>query len=369
MSALKNDKLKERALKAIDKPAAFGEDIDLKKFKRQSKQHTYVDDIKKMAAKEKETLLSSGIDVGEKERSGTYVQMDQSVVHCSVKQDGLELLSVDAARKKYDWFGDYWWNAVSVDSDKYTAQAALEPHFGYFIRARKGVEAVFPLQACLYLGQEGASQNVHNVIIAEEGSRLHIITGCTTAKDVHSGVHLGVSEFYIKKNARVTFTMIHNWAEDVLVRPRTVTIVEEGGVFLSNYICMKPVKSLQMYPVTKLIGRGATARYNTILVATPGSHLDVGSKVILSAPDTKAEMIARTITTGGEIIARGQLVGEVTPVKGHLECRGLILSEKGVIHAVPELIGKVSGVDLSHEAAVGKIAQEEIEYLMSRGLS
>jgi ABC-type transport system involved in Fe-S cluster assembly, permease component len=199
MSALKNDKLKERALKAIDKPAAFGEDIDLKKFKRQSKQHTYVDDIKKMAAKEKETLLSSGIDVGEKERSGTYVQMDQSVVHCSVKQDGLELLSVDAAREKYDWFGDYWWNAVSVDSDKYTAQAALEPHFGYFIRARKGVEAVFPLQACLYLGQEGASQNVHNVIIAEEGSRLHIITGCTTAKDVHSGVHLGVSEFYIKK--------------------------------------------------------------------------------------------------------------------------------------------------------------------------
>ncbi|MDP2800036.1 MAG: SufD family Fe-S cluster assembly protein, partial [Deltaproteobacteria bacterium] len=91
--------------------------------------------------------------------------------------------------------------------------------------------------------------------------------------------------------------------------------------------------------------------------------------VILKAPDTRAEIISRAISTGGKIIARGLLVGEVPGIKAHLECKGLILSEKGIIRAIPELEGQASGVDMSHEAAVGKIAQEEIEYLMARGLS
>lgn len=369
MPKIKNDKHQELAEQAKEKKAVFGEDIDLKKFKKEKGVHEYLKDVSSLPQKEKEHLLATGIDVEQKERAGTYFQMDHSVVHCSVKQDGLEIMNIDEARQKYSWMDDYWWKAVKVDADKYTAQTELEPHHGYFIRAEKGVEAFFPLQACLYIGQQGLAQHVHNVIIAEEGAQLHIITGCTVAKNVKSGLHLGISEFYVKKNAKITFTMIHNWAEEVMVRPRSGTIVEEGGVFLSNYICMKPVKSLQMYPASYLIGERATARYNTILVARPGSNMDVGSKVILSAPNTKAEMIARTITTGGDIIARGQLVGEVASVKAHLECRGLILSEKGTIHAVPELIGKVNGVDLSHEAAVGKIAQEEIEYLMARGLS
>ena len=97
--------------------------------------------------------------------------------------------------------------------------------------------------------------------------------------------------------------------------------------------------------------------------------MDVGSRAILESRGCRAEIVSRAITTGGSIIARGHLVGQVPGVKGHLECRGLILSEEGVIHAIPELEGWVEGVDLSHEAAVGKIAEEEIEYLMARGLS
>jgi len=104
-------------------------------------------------------------------------------------------------------------------------------------------------------------------------------------------------------------------------------------------------------------------------VAPPGSDLDVGAKVFLQAKGTRAEVISRTISTGGTIRARGFLIGEVPEVKAHLECRGLLLSEEGIIHAIPELEGRKKGVDLSHEAAVGKIAQEEIEYLMARGLS
>jgi hypothetical protein len=154
----------------------------------------------------------------------------------------------------------------------------------------------------------------------------------------------------------------------MMVRPRSVAIVEEGGLFLNNYICMRPVKSLQMYPTTHLVGKGAVSRFYSLLVGSPGSELDVGGRIVLKAEDTRAEIIARAISNGGRIISRGDLIGEVTGVKAHLECRGLLL-KGGLIHAIPELQGKVDGVEMSHEAAVGKIAQEEIQYLMSRGLA
>jgi hypothetical protein len=147
-----------------------------------------------------------------------------------------------------------------------------------------------------------------------------------------------------------------------------VGIVEEGGLFLNNYICMKPVKSLQMYPTTHLVGKGAVARFSSLLVGSPGSEIDVGGRIFLKAKDTRAEIIARAITNGGTIINRGDLIGEVPGIKAHLECKGLLL-KGGIMHAIPELRGTVDGVEMSHEAAVGKIAQEEIYYLMSRGLS
>jgi Fe-S cluster assembly scaffold protein SufB len=131
---------------------------------------------------------------------------------------------------------------------------------------------------------------------------------------------------------------------------------------------MKPVKSIQMYPTTHLIGEDAVARLNSIVVGSPGSEYDLGGRVFLNHPGNKAEIIARTISNGGKIIARGHLVGSVPEIKAHLECKGLILNG-GIIHAIPELEGHVEGVEMSHEAAVGKIAQDEILYLMSRGLS
>ena len=97
--------------------------------------------------------------------------------------------------------------------------------------------------------------------------------------------------------------------------------------------------------------------------------MDIGSSVYLDAPRSRTEIISRVITTGGEITARGYIEGNAPDVKGHLECRGLILGDGGVIHAVPELRGTLAGIDLSHEAAVGKIAEEEVQYLMARGLT
>ncbi len=360
--------LDEKALRAKDKKALLGPDIDLDAYHSEPVSHEYVRDLGILSQADKDRMILAGVDADEKERSGTYVQKDSAVIHARSGQDGLEVIPIKEALQQYDWVKDYYWKLIAVDTDKYTARAKLALHNGYVIRASAGSKVVYPVQACLYLEKEGLSQNVHNIIIAEEGSELHIITGCATAAHVQRGLHVGISEFYVKKNAKLSFTMIHHFAEEMMVRPRSVGVVEEGGLFLNNYVCMKPVKSLQTYPTTYLDGKGAVARFHSLLVGSPGSEMDVGGRIVLRAPETRAEIISRAITNGGNIIARGDLVGEVPGVKAHLECRGLILN-KGSIHAIPELEGKVDGVEMSHEAAVGKIAQDEILYLMSRGLS
>lgn len=361
--------IRKRAKEAEKKMSAFGPDINLDLYSSKAMVHKRIEKIKGLPDEVKERAITVGIDSEENCRAGSFFQIDHSVILSSAYQGGVEVVGIKEALRKYDWLSDYWWKAVEVDADKYTAQAELKQNNGYFLRSLPGVRAEFPLQACLYLGQEGLAQNVHNIIIAEEGSELHIITGCTTALKVRKGLHIGVSEFYVKRNAFISFTMIHNWAEEVEVRPRTGAIVEENGIFLNNYICMNPVKTLQLYPNAYCIGENATVRFNTILLAPEGSNMDVGSRVFLKAKGSRAEVVTRAITKGGNIVSRGHLIGEVPDIKAHLECRGLILSEKGKIHAIPELEGKVSGVDMSHEAAVGKIAEEEIQYLMSRGLT
>ncbi len=342
-------------------------DVNLEDYDADAGTYTYIEELSQIEQADARQMLNVGVDTDESGRIGTFIQKDQSVIHCKTCQDGVEMMGISQAQEKYSWLQDYMWKNVSPDTDKFTSRAKEKPREGYFIRALPGVKAPHPVQACLYIAKEKFSQNVHNIVIAEEGSELHIITGCATAPHLVSGLHIGVSEFFIKKGAKLMFTMIHDWGEKVNVRPRTVTRVEEGGIIISNYISLKPVGSLQMYPTTYLDGKGAVARFNSVLVASEGSFLDVGSRIVLNAPDTRAEIISRGIAAGGSIIARGDLIGKVEGIKAHLECKGLIL-KNGLMKAVPELSGHVPGVEMSHEAAVGKIDQREIEYLMARGL-
>jgi len=364
------EQLKEIAQRATAKAAVLGPDIDLDDYDRSDLAHAAMSeqDLQNLPQAEQERLMMSGLDLTEKERGGTFLQKDSNVVHCKSKNEGIEVIPIKQALEKYDWIWDYYWKLASPDTDKYTASAELNLQDGYLIRALPGAKSIYPIQACMYIDKDGHQQLVHNIVIAEEDSELHIISGCATSPHLKRGVHIGVSEFYVKKNAKLSFTMIHNWAEDMKVRPRSVGQVEEGGLFMNNYICMKPVKSLQMYPTTHLVGDNSVARFYSIIVGAPGSEYDVGGRVYLKKPGTRAEVIARTISNGGDIVARGHLIGEVPGVKAHLECKGLILNG-GRIHAIPELEGHSEGVEMSHEAAVGKIAQEEIMYLMSRGLS
>ncbi|WP_346353902.1 SufD family Fe-S cluster assembly protein [Azotosporobacter soli] len=368
MSEEKTAGWKEKAEKATEKLGLYGADVDLKRYTDDEAKAATGEDL---TPKRRKALEQVGVETeaDSATRSGSYVQMNHSVLQCSMAEEGLEVMSTDQALRCHPWLEDYWWKTVSADADKYTARAALHQEHGYFIRVLPGVKVPHPVQACLYISQDGLIQDVHNMIIVEEGAELHVITGCTTDPDVKRGMHIGISEFFIKKGGKLTFTMIHQWAEEVSVRPRTGVVVEEGGVFLSNYICLKPVQDLQMYPTVRLLGKDSLARLNSILVAMPGSHLDVGGRAVLAAPGAKAEIIARTLSLGGTSINRGHLLASSAETRAHLECHGLILNPEGVIYAIPELEVRTDNAELSHEAAVGKIAPEEIEYLMARGLS
>lgn len=366
------EKLKVDAEKVKEKPAVLGPDVDIDKFSSKTAQIKAISSTNELAPQVAQKAQEVGINPDENKRSGTFFQHDHSVLLACQKKgiEGVEVLGTPQALEQYEWLNDYYWKAVAIDMDKYTARAETHQTAGYFIRSKPNVRLTLPVQACLFIGTQGLLQAVHNIIIAEEGSELHIITGCTTHPQVSSGMHIGISEFYIKKGATVTFTMIHGWAEDVEVRPRTGAIIEEGGTFISNYICFKPVKSLQMYPVSYLVGKDSRVRYHTLLYGCGNSLFDVGSKAVLKAKGARAEMTARAIAKdSAKIFARGYLAGEMAETKAHLDCRGLLLSDKARIHSIPELEAKAEGCDLSHEAAVGKIEEAQLCYLMSRGLN
>ncbi len=324
-------------------------------------------DFRSLSDADRNRLLHAGIDVQEQGRSGSFVHMNHDGVRSQSFRDGLELMHIKEALRRFDGLPQYYWKLLNPDQDAISRAAAENLHGGYFIRAKKGVKISEPVQSCLFIKGNGLGQNVHNLVIVEEGAELHIISGCATAEGTEEAAHLGISEFFVEKGGKLTFTMIHNWGDNVAVRPRTAGVLAEDASFVNNYVLLQRVKDIVMYPTISLNGANSVARFNSVVVAPEGSHVDAGNRLLLNAPGTRGEIIARTLTTGGTIINRGFIGGYAAPAKGHLECKGLILGE-GRIHAIPELDASVDGVELSHEAAVGKIAQEEIEYLMARGL-
>lgn len=315
----------------------------------------------------------AGIDTSEDNRSGTLFHVDQSTIYSKVNEffkGKIELMDTHDALQKYPWIKNYWWKLVDKEKDEFTRKVSKNFSGGYFMRILPNVEVTVPLQSCLMITERDLEQRVHNIIIAEEGSKAHIITSCVQHPVADQASHLGVSEIYVKKGAMLNFTMIHNWGEKTLVRPRSAALIEDQGTFVSNYICLKPVRDVQMYPVANCNGRDSKVSFNSILYGHKDSVLDIGSKAVLNGADSKAEMITRAIAReGATMIVKGMIDGNNSNCKGHLECRGLILDDESFIHSVPELIARKKGTEITHEAAVGKISEKEIIYLMTRNLS
>lgn len=310
-------------------------------------------------------VASSGIDTAEGVRSASFLQKDSDVLFSGSRSDAVEITDIRRALQEIPEAKGYYgaaFNALDRDYPRDTEG-------GFFVRVRKGADVELPVQACLFLKSLGFRQKVHNIIVIEEGARAHMITGCSAAASATEGFHLGITEIFLKKDARLNSTMVHSWNAGISVQPLTVSILEEGAEFVSNYICLRPVQDVTMYPVAVLAGEGARAVYNSLVLSHPGCRHDIGSMAILRAENTRAEMTTRAVSLGGSVTARGHIMAESPRTAGHIECRGLILSEKGRIHAIPEMETDFRDVELSHEAAIGKIRREEIEYLCSRGFT
>ncbi len=363
-----SEKVKELAKKALNKPPAYGPPINVSKFRITSE----IKDLQTLLERPDvlERMLSVGIDVKTKYKAGSFMQFDEKVIKTLAGVSCVKIMSLEEAKGEFgeEWLEKYYWRAIGVDTDMFTAFVELYGKGGYVIIVEKNCRVEKPIQACLYLATESFLQTPHNIIIIEDNAEANLITGCTIG--AHRGAHLGISEFYVGKNARLTFTMIHSWGPLVDVRPRTGVVVDEGGVFISNYISLRPVNTVQTFPKAVLKGEKASATFNTLIYGLGKSFYDLGAKAVLKAPKTSAQISSKVVAAGSStVISRGLIIAEADDVKGHYECRGLMLSDKASIRTIPELETKVKNAELTHEAAIGRINVNELAYLMSRGFT
>ncbi len=349
------EEIRRRAEASLSKPAPHGPDLRLEDFPV----------LKGHREPELHALSRMGIDPSQ----ASYIQVDGKVLEIRSGIPGVRMYTLSGALRE-GVVDEHFWRAIDVDTDKYTAAAELfGGHEGYVIIAERGAKVEQPVLACLLLSTPGALQAPHNIVVVEEGAELHVITGCLTSVEA-PGLHAGISEFYVKEGGRLTFTMIHQWAESTHVRPRTGVIVERGGEYVSHYVNMSPIASIQTDPKVYLVGEGARAYLSSVIVAKRESKIDIGGSVFLRAERTSAEVISKVITKdSADVTARSLISAEARGTRGHIECDGLLLSESSRILTLPALDARVDDVRLSHEAAVGRLNEEQLYYLMSKGFS
>ena len=357
---------KDDVRQALDKKGVYGKDIDLERFDEGDKDAVEIADLE--SSEYKRYMENVGVVADEMARSGTLMFINNAMSHCSPKvQEGLEVMSVSQALKVHQGLKEFMWNAMDPSKDKYTAKTYLEDGDGFFVRVKAGYHIKSPMQSCMLLDQNRSIQNIHNIIIVEDGASLEMITGCSTTRHANDSLHVGVTEMYLGDDANLSYSMIHSWGDKTSVRPRTRSVLGKRSNYINNYVILNPVGDLQSFPVADL-SEGSSATYNTMCIAHAGSDIDTGGMVNLNGPGSRAEIMSRSISMGGKMCARGRLVGNSPGAKAHLECRSIILKDGGSTLAIPELEAHVADVEMTHEAAVGKIARDQIEYLMSRGL-
>jgi uncharacterized protein len=368
------EEIRRLAEAAVDKPAALGPDVDVTRFATVSERQR-LDSLASLEKQVRETALTSGFTADESGRSASYFQMDRTAIYDRVAAafgGAIEIMGTEEALRRYpdEMVERFWWRAVAPDKDKFTALVALHQTEGYFIRVKAGQKVEQPIQACLFISESDVSQNLHNVIVVEDGAEANVITGCNIGAGVKEGLHAGISEFYIGKGATLTFTMVHNWDKQFSVRPRTAAVVEDDGLFVSNYVLLKPVRSIQAFPVAKLEGQRSRALFTTIVSGLEDSVIDLGTEAQLIGAGSRSEAVARTVSRDRSVVySRGRLIARTNDCKAHLDCRGIVQSEGSTQWAIPDLASEgAPGAELSHEAAISPIAAEEVYYLMSRGV-
>ncbi|HLD11577.1 MAG TPA: Fe-S cluster assembly protein SufB, partial [Patescibacteria group bacterium] len=325
----------------------------------------------------KRTFDRIGIPEAEKKfLAGVGAQYDSEVVYHQLKEmwekKGVIFCDTDTGLKKYpDIFKRYFGTIIPPHDNKFSALNSAVWSGGSFVYVPKGVHVDIPLQAYFRINAKNMGQFERTLIIADEGSTVHYVEGCTAPIYTTDSLHAAVVEIIVKKGARVRYTTIQNWSKNVynLVTKRAVAYEDatmewvDGN--LGSRITMK-------YPSVYLVGRGAHGEVLSIAFAGEGQHQDAGGKIIHRASDTSSKITSKSISKKtGRASYRGLLkvVQGAKRVKSKVVCDALLLDEQARTDTYPYMEIDESQVDIGHEATVSKIGEEQLFYLMSRGLS
>ncbi|MCD6421147.1 MAG: SufD family Fe-S cluster assembly protein, partial [Thaumarchaeota archaeon] len=252
----------EKLREVLRKPAPLGLDLDLQEFKQAPEQRVeYYEDLAQAS-------LEVGVDLDKRSKLTTFLQVDHKAIYKAVQKQfekDIELMTLEEALEKYEWLGEYVWKLRSPYEDKYSAFNALHGRGGYFLRILEGRRIHLPIQTCFLTYSTEIVQNVHNVIMVEPDAEAYIITGCTAHKRAPKGLHIGITEIYVKQSAKLNYTMIHKWGPSFHVRPRTGILLEDDAELVYNYIILGSVASFQSQPSARLVGGRATLSMNNIV--------------------------------------------------------------------------------------------------------
>ena len=179
--------------------------IDLSRFNFSGGENAApIEDLTRLPQEDQQRLVLAGIDVHDNKVSGAFMQLNHADVHCTTRQEGLDLMDIRAALKKFDGLPQYYWKLLDPNKDEITRMAYEQLNGGYFVRARKGVKISQPVQSCMFIKGNAAGQAVHNIVVVEEGAELNILGGCATSQHSNDAAHLGITEYYVEKGGKLT---------------------------------------------------------------------------------------------------------------------------------------------------------------------
>jgi Fe-S cluster assembly protein SufB len=325
----------------------------------------------------KNTFDKLGIPEAEQKfLAGVGAQYESEMVYHSIQEhlekQGVIFLSIeDGLRQHPDLFRKYFGTVIPIEDNKFAALNSAVWSGGSFVYVPPGVKVDLPLQAYFRLNVANIGQFERSLIIADEGAQVHYVEGCTAPQYTTDSFHSGVIEIVVNKGARVRYTTIQNWSNNVYNLVTQRAYVHERGTMewvdanLGSKVTMK-------YPSCYLLGDGARGEILSMAFAGPGQHQDAGGKVIHFAPNTTSKITSKSISKGGGRASyRGLLKvhEQAIGARSNVVCDALLLDPASRSDTYPYIEIDQQDVNIGHEASVSKVGEEQLFYLMSRGLS
>jgi Fe-S cluster assembly protein SufB len=325
----------------------------------------------------KDTFEKLGIPEAERKAlAGVGAQYESEMVYHSLKKEwedkGVIFDSIEDGLKNHpELFREHFATVIPIADNKFAAMNSAVWSGGSFVYIPKGVKVEIPLQAYFRVNSERMGQFERTLIIVDEGAEAQYIEGCTAPVYSTESFHSGVIEIVVKPNARFRYVTIQNWSHNMynLVTQRAVVHENAKMEWLDGNLGSKLTMK---YPSCYLVGEGANGEILSIAYAGPGQHQDTGGKVIHAAPRTTSQIVSKSISRGsGRASYRGlcKVYDGATGAKSNVECDALLLDEDARTDTFPYIEIEENTASVGHEATVSKIGDEQLFYLMSRGLS